>query len=164
MKKKAVSKYRGLFKLRMKLLRIFPKTFVKSVRENMDVFIKDVSSTKNIHDYLYARHILSYFEDEEFTAKVLSLIAKWLINEKQDKLITTLTDIYTVDNYVLDKKYIFIRTMRPGLWIGKEGSIIKSLTDNLKMHLGSSVIDVILVEENGNFAKLLNYYTTYNKY
>ena len=158
-----VSKYRGLFKLRMKVLRNFPKAFVKSVRKNMDVFIKDASSTKNMPDYLYARHILSYIEDEEFTAKVLSIIAKWLIDEKHDKLITTLTDIYTVDNF-LDKKYIFIRTIRPGLWIGKKGNIIESLTDNLKMHLGCSDIDIILVEENGNFAKLLNYYTTYNEY
>lgn len=164
MKKKIVSKYRGLFKLRMKILYNFPKAFVKSVRKNMDVFIKDASSTKNMHDYLYARHILSYIEDEEFTTKVLSSIAKWLIDEKQDKLITTLTDIYTVNNYVLGKKYIFIRTIRPGLWIGKEGNIIKSLTDNLKIYLGCSNIDIILVEENGNFAKLLNYYTTYNEY
>ena len=148
--------FTGLFKIRAKLLYWFPKIFIKGIMSNIKRFLHDAGTMRPIYDHLYARFILSFTENTEFSHKICGDIARWIANNKYETLLPTLTDIYTSNNNV------YIKTLRPGLWIGKAGMTIDSLTKYIRESQDNPDIEINLVEEKGNLVTFYSYYNTYS--
>ena len=74
-------------------------------------------------DYHLLRYLVSVVEDADLTKDVRYSIASWM--DSTNRTNYPFSDIFVVDNTV------YVCTDRPGLWIGKGGETIDSLTDNL---------------------------------
>lgn len=74
-------------------------------------------------DYHLLRYLVSVVEDEDLTKDVRHSIASWMFTTNRTNY--PFSDIFVVDDVV------YICTVRPGLWIGKGGETVDSLTNNL---------------------------------
>jgi hypothetical protein len=121
--------FHGIFRLRKffmnKMPRLYAKLFFRSFIRSKAAFREAITgrASKYEQEYLYARYINSWLENDELHRKMLNLLAEWLHKEKLTRLVDTLSDVF-----VFDGNNIVIVTSRPGLWIGKMGSTIDSLS------------------------------------
>ena len=150
-KRKDIPAYKGWFLFRIKFLGWFPKWVARQILNNISLLMRRAGKDDNV-DYIYVRHILSIAEEKEFRDNCIKEICKWIVNNQQDGLLSTLSDIYTCAHTV------YIRTLRPGLWIGRGGETIDSLISHLRKTWPD--IDVELVENTASLAKVYSCYTT----
>lgn len=148
--------FTGWFAFRLLMLKWFGKFYAKCLVKNLCVFKKQVEDDHNRIDYAYARYILRLAEDDDFRDDCIREIVKWIIENRQQGLLPTLSDIYTCN------KTVYIYTLRPGLWIGKGGSNIDSLVVYLRKTWPDVVVE--LVENTDTLSKVYSYYTMYNDY
>lgn len=144
--------YKGWFLFRIKFLRWFPKWFAKQILNNLPLLMKRAGKDENI-DYIYVRHILSIAEESKFRDNCIKEICRWIVDNGHDGLLPTLSDIYTCAHTV------YIRTLRPGLWIGKGGEDINSLISHLRTIWPD--IEVELVENTCSLSRVYAYYSSF---
>lgn len=111
-------------------------------------YLKKHLKRENKYYYFY-RWFVSISKDKTQTKDMFYAVASWFSkNTDKVNLINNLQDIYVVDNV------LYIVTLRPGLWIGKHGSIINSLIDHLKQE--NPNIEVRLIEDRGELCEFVN--------
>lgn len=154
-KRKSEQKYKGFFKLRAWFLLRFPKWFARQIVKNLPSLMR-CACNDNSTDYAYARYVLSIAEDKKFTDDCVKEITRWIVENGKDALLPTLSDIYTCLHTV------YIRTIRPGLWIGKNGETIDSLISCLRKMYPD--INVELVENKRSLSKVYSHYTHLKNY
>ena len=81
--------------------------------------------------YLFLRWLSELVKDEKDTEDVMISIASYMYHNNLD---LPFTDIFVVANIVC------ICTKRPGLWIGKAGSIIDQITNNINFNVNGEKI------------------------
>ena len=79
--------------------------------------------TSHPKNYHLLRYLVSVVEDVNLTKDVRYSIASWMYLTNRTNY--PFSDIFVVDDTV------YICTVRPGLWIGKGGETVDSLTNNL---------------------------------
>jgi hypothetical protein len=151
-KRNSAPRYKGFFKLRIWFLLRFSKWFAGQIFNNLHALMRCACNDSSA-DYTYARYILSIVEDKKFTDECVKEITRWIVESGNDALLPTLSDIYTCLHTV------YIRTIRPGLWIGKGGETIDSLISHLRKMCPD--INVELVENTRSLSKVYSHYTHY---
>lgn len=117
---------------------------IEQLKEKIEMFRK---SHRGLFDNEYDSDLNFYgikSESLKFTTKkqyrdVCRLISTWLIETEKTTSTYQLTDILVLGNDV------YLYTRRPGLWIGKSGSTLKSLEDRMNHNLdGEKIHDYII--------------------
>lgn len=88
---------------------------------------------KSYLKYLSIRLIAELVKDKESTQYVIDKIADYIYYEKLDKVIL-FSDIFVLGDEV------YILTVRPGIWIGKQGATINELKTNLNVDVRGKLI------------------------
>lgn len=88
---------------------------------------------KSYLKYLSIRLIAELVKDKESTQYVIDMIADYIRYEKLDKVIL-FSDIFVLGDEV------YILTVRPGIWIGKQGATINELKTNLNVDVMGKLI------------------------
>lgn len=96
------------------------------MKKLIETFIQHLLSKcrKNDKRYIIARLLAELVKDKEKTDWAYTTIADYFI-ENEGGALFDFDDIFVVGDYV------YIRTIRPGYWIGKRGSVADKLTDML---------------------------------
>ena len=91
------------------------------------------SRPKSYLKYLSIRLIAELVKDKESTQYVIDKIADYIRYENLDKVIL-FSDIFVLGDEV------YILTVRPGIWIGKQGTTINELKTNLNVDVMGNLI------------------------
>ena len=102
--------------------------------------------------YLFLRWLSEFVKDEKDTMEVMTSIANYMYHNNLD---LPFTDIFIVENIIC------ICTIRPGLWIGKAGSIMDKITNNINFNVKGEKIHnfkiTILETTKGAVIDIYNY-------
>ena len=107
---------------------------IQQLKEKIEKFRK---SHRGVFDKEYDPDLNFYgiksasfkYSTKEQYRNVCSLISIWLIETEKTTSTYQLTDILVLENDV------YLYTKRPGMWIGKSGSTLKSLEDRMNHNL-----------------------------
>lgn len=115
------------------LIRQIIKDYLKSKLNN---YTFSYNLRYNHRKYLFLRWLAEICKEKQQTDDVIADIARY-IQREFPRLDAMFTDIFVIENYV------YIQTKYPGMWIGKGGSTIDAISDEINN------------DENGN--KKYNY-------
>ena len=146
--------YCGIFKINMYLMYLFPKKYAKWLVHSRQGFNRGINC-KCVQLYHLGRYGFSLMEDTEDTRPIISEVAQWTVDDGHMQLLPTLEDIFVTGNT------LNIVTLRPGLWIGKSGSVIDSLTERLRKFTGDDKFTVNLIETMGGVYEFMKAYESY---
>lgn len=95
--------------------------------------------SKNYH---FWRWVASWFYNKENTEHILACISSYFYhNGKESPTIMKFTDIFVVG------KDVYIYTIRPGLWIGKGGSVIDKLEESFNRNNTGEQYKIRIIED-----------------
>jgi hypothetical protein len=78
----------------------------------------------NHRKYLFLRWLAEICKENQQTDDVIASIANY-VQREIPRLASMFTDIFVIENYV------YIQTKYPGMWIGKRGSTIDAISDEI---------------------------------
>lgn len=145
--------FHGIFRLRKffmnKMPRLYAKLFYRSFTRSKAAFREALTcrASKYEQEYMYARYINSWMEKDEDRRRMMKALGEWLHKENLVKLLDTLTDVFVFDGDIV------IATCRPGMWIGKMGSTIDSLSAYMRENFSPNT-NILIKEINSPVPEL----------
>ena len=134
---------------------------IEQLKEKIEKFRKshrglfDNEYNPDLNFYGIKSESFKYSTKEQYR-NVCSLISIWLIETEKTTSTYQLTDIIVLGNDV------YLYTKRPGMWIGKSGSTLKSLEDRMNHNLdGVRIHDyrINIIEDKDSIFNMIS--TTY---
>ena len=107
------------------------KTFIKN---QIKKYLTKKFNCSHPKHYYFLRWLASLVMDSKEVKNVCMSIAHWMYNTKHDNLI-----MYTHDIMVINNK-VYIYTYRPGLWIGKAGSVVDDCEHSINHNINDQKI------------------------
>ena len=131
---------------------------IQQLKEKIEKFRK---SHRGLFDNEYDSDLNFYgikSESLKYTTKkqyrdICCLISTWLIETEKSTSTYQLTDILVLGNDV------YLYTRRPGLWIGKSGSTLKSLEDRMNHNLDGEKIhdyEINIIEDKDSIFNMIS--------
>jgi hypothetical protein len=150
--KKVAGKHKGIFKLNMYLIALFPKLYAKWLVHDKEFTSELYAKSRAL--YFMSRYALSMTEDKDYSNTVISYVAQWMLCEHHTCLLNMLGDLFVTGDEYTTGNHLYIVTLRPGMWIGKGGKIIDSLRDSLRAATGDKDFTVDIIETECNMQTL----------
>ena len=103
------------------------------IKNQIKKYLKKHLGTHPKH-YYFLRWLADIVKDSNQLNDVCAGVARWMYDTNESNLLGHLNDLFVVDDNV------YIYTFRPGLWIGKHGSICESLEHSLNHNVNDEKI------------------------
>ena len=134
---------------------------IQQLKEKIEKFRKshrglfNIEYDPDLNFYALKSESFKYSTKKQYI-DVCGLISIWLIETENSLNTYQLTDIIVLENDV------YLYTKRPGMWIGKSGSTLKSLEDRMNHNLDGEMIHdykINIIEDKDSIFNMIS--TTY---